>query len=176
MGALEQYDCRDWANYLAAEYGPDVPIYLAGVSMGATTVMMASKLDLPQNVRGIMADCGFTSMDEIWGHIIKDSLHLPYEIRKKDASRLCEKKLQVSAEEFSTIEAMEHCQIPVFFAHGTEDQVVPVEMTYRNYEACAAPKKLLIVPGAIHGASYLKNPVDYEKMLKEFWEAYDNVK
>ena len=57
FGMLERYDCLKWAQW-ASENNPDnLPIYLVGLSMGATTVLMASNLDLPENVRGIMADC-----------------------------------------------------------------------------------------------------------------------
>ena len=34
---------------------------LCGISMGCATTLMAAGLDLPDNVKGIIADCGFTS-------------------------------------------------------------------------------------------------------------------
>lgn len=46
-------------------------------------------------------------------------------------------------------------------------------MTYENYAACAAPKHLLIVPGASHGLSYLADRAAYEQSVVEFWERYD---
>jgi len=48
-----------------------------------------------------------------------------------------------------------------------------VEMTYENYTACAAPKDLLIVPGADHGMSYFMEPEKYENAVKAFWAKYD---
>ena len=36
-------------------------IFLCGISMGCATTLMAAGLDLPDNVKGIIADCGFTS-------------------------------------------------------------------------------------------------------------------
>ena len=50
--------------FINENYAPK-NIFLSGVSMGATSVMMASNLGLPHNVRGIIADCGFTSPPEI---------------------------------------------------------------------------------------------------------------
>ncbi|MBQ9648692.1 MAG: alpha/beta hydrolase, partial [Oscillospiraceae bacterium] len=58
FGLTERYDCLDWALAANRQYGGKLPIYLCGVSMGATTVLMAARLDLPVNVRGIIADCG----------------------------------------------------------------------------------------------------------------------
>ena len=175
MGLLEQYDCREWSRYLTNTYGKDIPLYLAGVSMGATTVMLSADLNLPSNVRGMIADCGFTSLDEIWQHIAKDALHLPYELRKKYAHRLCERKLQITNSDCSTIQVLKDSTIPSLFIHGTEDPIVPVEMTYRNYEACTAPKHLFIVPGAGHGGSYLADPAGYQSMILQFFSLYDGT-
>lgn len=51
-------------------------MYLDGISMGAATVLMASELDLPASVRGIIADCGYTSPRDILRKVIRQ-LHLP---------------------------------------------------------------------------------------------------
>lgn len=56
---------------------------------------------------------------------------------------------------------------------GTDDDFVPVEMTYENYKACAAEKRLLIVPGAGHGMSYILDKEEYEKTVLEFWKDFD---
>lgn len=170
FGMLERYDCLDWLNWINAEISSELPIYLAGVSMGATTVLMAANLDLPENVKGIAADCGFTSPQEIWKHITNDNLHLSYGIRRFDINDLCRRKIQLGPMECSTTEALKSSKIPVLLVHGTDDTFVPVEMTYENYKACAGPKKLLIVPGADHGMSYYVAKKEYEKTAKEFWQ------
>ena len=73
--------------------------------------------------------------------------------------------------EVSTEEALrKNSSIPVLFVHGTGDRFVPVEMTYANYQACAAPKELFIVPGAGHGMSYLADRAGYEEHLCRFWK------
>ena len=38
MGVKERYDARDWAVWARSHFGPEVPIFLMGVSMGAATV------------------------------------------------------------------------------------------------------------------------------------------
>lgn len=65
FGLTERYDVLDWVNWAIDRCGQEIPIYLAGVSMGATTVLMAAGLDLPNNVHGIAGDCGFTSPQAI---------------------------------------------------------------------------------------------------------------
>lgn len=87
FGLTERFDCLDWLNWEIERCGSDIPVYLAGVSMGATTVLMAAGLQLPPNVHGIMADCGFTSANAIWEHIAKDNLHIRFGIRSAIADQ-----------------------------------------------------------------------------------------
>lgn len=115
--------------------------------MGATTVLMTAGLKLPDNVKGIVADCAFTSPQAIWKQVVENNLHMPYSIHAAAASDLCKKRINMSSQGYSTVEAMRHCKIPVLFIHGTDDKFVPVEMTCENYKACASEKELLIVPG-----------------------------
>ena len=171
FGLLERYDCITWANWVNEKTGKQFPIYLAGVSMGATAVLMASELDLPDNVYGIAADSAFTSPHEIWKHVSENNLHIPYALHKPGVDRMCKKRIQINADAASTIDALKQCRVPVLFVHGADDHFVPVEMTYENYKACAALKHLLIVPGADHCMSYLMEKEVYERTAVAFWEA-----
>ena len=170
FGLTERTDCVTWAEW-ASDKG--LPVYLAGVSMGASTVLMSSDLPLSECVRGIMADCAFTSPDKIWKHVVHDNLHLPYNLRSVVANKLCKRKTGYGSNEFSTIESLKSSKIPVLFLHGTDDNFVPVSMAYENYKACASPKRIFVVPGADHGMSYYIDRRGYENAMKSFWEDYD---
>lgn len=173
LGVTERFDCLQWIRWATDERALDLPIYLSGVSMGATTVLMAAGLDLPRNVHGIVADCAYTSPDEIGRHISNENLHLPYHLRRKIMAGIYEQKNQVKGFDYSTLDALKTNSVPILFIHGAQDQFVPVDMTYQNYIACAAPKRLLIVPGAGHGVSYLVEKERYEKAIKDFWADFD---
>lgn len=174
FGLTERYDCLEWIKWANENGYADIPIYLCGVSMGASTVLMAAGLELPENVHGIMADCGYTSPHAIWKHVANNNLHMSYGgFTAAVANDMCRKKIQMGTKEYSCTDAMRECRVPVFFVHGTDDQFVPIEMTYDNYKACSAPKHLLVVPGAEHGMSYLVDKETYEKAAKEFWEDFD---
>lgn len=173
FGVIERYDCLDWTNWVIETKSKTLPIYLCGVSMGATTVLMTGGFELPDNVHGIIADCAFTSPDEIWNHIVNNNLRLNYNLHRGFAAAIYERKNQYALSSYSTIEALRECRTPVMFIHGTEDHFVPVEMTYRNYLACAAPKRLLIVPGADHGMSCIIDRAGYEAAVKNFWKEFD---
>jgi len=169
FGLLECYDCCEWAKWVAGNTPNDLPIYLAGVSMGASSVLMASDLDLPERVCGIIADCGFTSPYAIWKHVIESNLRLPYGLYSKAAEDMCRRKLNVSPDERSCTKSLAATHIPVLFIHGTEDKFVPVEMSYENYMACASKKRLFVVPGAEHGMSYCVDTAGYEEEVLRFW-------
>lgn len=174
FGLTERYDCVDWANWAVRTHGHELPIYLAGVSMGATTVLLASELNLPEEVHGIQADCGFTSPNEIWKHVVQDNLHLNYKPVEKLAEFIYRRKTKEPTDRYSTEEALQKTDIPVLFVHGSDDHFVPAAMTMNNYKACASPKSLLIVSGADHGASYFTDQNAYEKAVQRFWKKYDH--
>lgn len=173
FGLLERYDCISWVNWLNEQCGDALPIYLCGVSMGASTVLMAAGLELPKNVRGIIADCGYTSPEAIWKHVAKDNLGMSYGTRRAAVNDMCRRRIQMGIGDYSCVDAMAECEVPVLFIHGTDDKFVPIEMTYENFKACAAPKRLLVVPGAGHGMSYSTDTVNYQKAMKQFWEDFD---
>lgn len=172
FGLLERFDCLEWVQWVSRQTKGKLPVYLAGVSMGATTVLMAAGLELPECVKGIMADCGFTSAHDIWKHIAENNLHLRYRMHQSLADRACRGRIQFGTQDYSTLDAMEKCQVPVLFAHGSDDRFVPVSMTYENYKACRAPKRLLIVPGADHGMSHHTEPCRYEEAMLNFWREF----
>ena len=175
FGILERHDCREWAWWANMRCDGRLPIYLAGISMGATTVLMASSLNLPSTVKGIIADCGFTSPHAMWKHVVENNFHVPFGLYARAANDLCQKRLHAGSREHSTTEALAKTEIPVLLIHGADDCFVPVTMTYENYKSCASPKRLLIVPGANHGMSYHVNRSEYEKMNLEFWQEYDDI-
>lgn len=173
FGLTERFDCRCWAEFVTGRCGRDLPVYLAGISMGAATVLMAAGLELPDSVHGIMADCGFTSPHAIWEYITRRNLHMQFRLKGMMADRICRRKLHMGSSDYSTVQALQHTTLPVLLVHGTDDRFVPIEMTYENYKACAGPKHLLVVPGAAHGMSYFVDREGYEKTTKDFWTAYD---
>ena len=172
FGMTERYDCLGWVRWIC-DNTEDLPIYLAGISMGAATVLMASGLDLPERVHGIIADCGFTSAEDIFRHVTKNTLHLSYDLRRADVEAMCREKIRHGAEDYSTLDALQVNTRPVLFIHGTDDSFVPVTHTYENYKACKAEKRLFVVPGAEHGGSYLVDKEGYEREVLDFFGKYD---
>jgi fermentation-respiration switch protein FrsA (DUF1100 family) len=120
-----------------------------------------------------MADCGFTSAHAIWKHVVDGTTHFSYDFHKKLVEDLCRKRIQMGAEDYTTLDAMKENKVPVLFIHGTDDTFVPITMTYENYKACTAPKRLFVVPGATHAMSYIVDQKGYEETVKSFWQEFD---
>lgn len=168
MGIRERYDCLCWTEYAAARFGKDVPILLAGISMGAATVLMASALPLPENVKGIVADCGYSSPKAIMMVVLR-AMKLPAPI-VYPLTRLGGILFQgADMNAASPVEAVKHCKVPVLFIHGEDDRFVPCYMTLENYEACASEKMLVTVPGAGHGLCYVVDFEAYDRAAREFY-------
>lgn len=174
FGEKERFDCKAWTEYAAKRFGFGCEILLDGVSMGATTVLLASALELPHNVKAIVADCGFTSAWNIVENIMHKS-HLsafPYLYLTNAYSKL---KSDFDFKAADTRKAVALTDIPIFFAHGASDDFVPCGMTIQAFDACASDKKLFIVPGAGHATSYLKAKDEYEKELDRFLSKYIKI-
>ena len=173
FGLTERYDCLDWLQWVTDHCGTDLPIYLAGVSMGAATVLMAAGLDLPDTVHGIIADSAYTSLHAIWQHVAQENLHLPFLLTDRISDQICRRRLSVGSRDCSAADALASAQTPVLLIHGEADHFVPVRMAYENHDACRAPCKLLVIPGADHTPGYYTAPKKYEEALRAFWAAYD---
>jgi hypothetical protein len=170
LGVKESRDCKRWTEWIEKEYGQELPIFLDGISMGATTVLMATALELPGNVRGAIADCGFTSPWEIVCAVLRATGKIPVFPFAHIARLYARIFAGFGLSEASAADAMKSCQIPVFFAHGRADRFVPYEMTEKNFAACAAPKELFCVDEAEHGMCYLIKPKEYEEKILAFFE------
>ena len=167
FGLRERYDCLAWVEYACGRFGPDTPITLAGVSMGAATVLMAAGLDLPPNVTGVIADCPYSSPVDIIQKVGHDH-HLPsglifpfvalggrlfggFDIRRTTAAREIQK-----------------AKVPILILHGEDDRFVPCRMSQEIFDACPAPKRRVTFPGAGHGLSYIVDPEKYAGAVRVF--------
>ena len=169
FGIREHKDCLSWVEFMVQHFGPDVKIILTGISMGASTVLMAAGSPLPRNVVGVLADCGFTCAKEIMDVVIR-KMKLPPKVVYPFIKLSARIYGGFDLEADSAIEAVNRCKVPVIFFHGEDDDFVPCRMSIRNYEACSAPKQLVTVPGAGHGLSFPVAPEDYLKALREFFD------
>lgn len=168
FGIKEKYDVLSWVNYVIDRFGKDTKILLVGVSMGASTILMSSGLDLPKNVVGIIADCPYSSPKEIIKKVIKEDMKLPV--------NLCYPFVFLGALLFAHInlnskgpeELVKKSKTPILLIHGSEDSFVPTFMSQKIYNNIHCYKELHLFSNAEHGISYMVDPEKYAKIVCSF--------
>ncbi|MDR0732142.1 MAG: alpha/beta hydrolase, partial [Treponema sp.] len=167
FGWPERLDMLDWMALLKKERGENLFV-LYGISMGASTVLMTGGEAVPPELKLIIADCGYTSVQDelIWQ--LKHLYHLSCPPLIRAVSRLTEKRAGYGFEEASALEQVKKSRIPTLFIHGEADTFVPFEMCGRLYAACASEKELYTVPGAEHGLAYDTDKEEYERRIALF--------
>lgn len=168
FGCLDRKDALGWVNWVIEKCGEDVEIILHGISMGGATVLMASGLELPPQVKGIVSDCAFTSPKEVFTHVLKTMYHIPSFPIMQGAEIMNKKLAGYGMDECNAKREVAKAKVPILFIHGSKDTFVPVNMCHEIYDCCASSKKKLIIEGAAHAESYFKNMPEYEKALDEF--------
>lgn len=167
FGICERQDCLSWIRYVNERFGEETPVMINGVSMGAATVLMASELALPGNVRGIIADAPYSSPEKIIRCVVK-SMKLPA------APSMFFLRLGAflfggfTLNQASAEDAVKSARVPILIIHGEADDFVPCEMGRAIYMNNPKMIEFHTFPGAGHGLSFLKDRPRYEKIATDF--------
>lgn len=168
FGIKERFDAVRWAEFLSEKFGENSIILLGGVSLGATTVLNASKFRLPKNVKCILADSPYTSPKDIIKKVIKD-MGLPADLFYpfiKISARLFG---GFNLDEASPIDSVKETKLPIFLVHGDADEYVPYYMSEEIFQNIKTDKKALVkIKGAGHGLGYPVNKELYINSVKDF--------
>lgn len=173
FGVTERYDIVDWAKY-AGERWSGVPVVLDGVSMGGATVMMGAGVGYPDNVRAIIADCGYTTPGAICRKVLKQWFHLPpfpiYYAAKLFVRLFAGYNLD-GASSRESLEKLKGKNIPVLIAHGKADDFVPYEMSVENMKAFDEGEAVLITSEeAPHGMAFFYSQDEYVKAIHDLFK------
>lgn len=138
-------------DYLAREkQGLPEKIFIYGHSMGAAIAIELCRQH--PEAAGLIVEGCFTSI--------------------KDMGRKCWLRMfpldLLLHQRFECISKVESLQVPVLFIHGTDDRVVPVEMSQRLFAATQAPKQLVLIPEAGHDDVSSTGGDRYLATLQEF--------
>ena len=136
------------------------------VSMGAATVLMSADLPM-KNVRGIVADCPYSSPFGIVSLVAR---------RIFNSGKILDPCIVFSAFVFghfnilssSALESVKATKIPILIIHGNKDNFVPLSMSRDIRDANPGMVTLVEIEGAPHGLSYLTDTEKYKKVLFDF--------
>ncbi len=168
FGVLDSIDINSWVDYLVTNMNQET-IILYGMSMGAATVMNAQN----NKVKAIIADCGFASGYDEVVYQIKKMYHLPPFPIIPISNVLLKLLAHYSLKEKEAYKSIKNYKNNLLIIHGGKDHFVPTRDAYKIFDNATCHKRILIVPGASHAKSYLKDTKLYEQTIKEFLDEID---
>ncbi|WP_092639757.1 alpha/beta hydrolase [Acetanaerobacterium elongatum] len=169
FGFYEHRDSMAWIGKLqeiAKADGVEHPVFgVMGESMGAAiSLLMAAK---DSRLSFCIADCGYTS----WNEIIRHQIITAYPRLLVLALPLARAFIRIASgarvKDVNILQAAQSLQIPALIIHGGADQKVPTEMGRQ----LAQSNKLFRyeeIPGATHANSIAVDYPRYKKVTDEF--------
>jgi len=139
-------------TYLIEQKGIDPKaIFIYGHSLGGAVAIQLA-IDNPA-AGGLIVEAAFTSIADMARRIPKYRI-FPLEL--------------IVHERFDSIEKVGRLQPPVLYIHGTDDKLVPSEMSSELYKRTASSKQLKFIPGGGHNNSASVGGDEYLQAVKNF--------
>lgn len=168
FGLKERHDLLKWVEYAIARFGKGTDIYLYGVSMGGATVLMASGLELPKNVKAIIADCPYANAMDVIMDVGRKELPIPMWMMRPFIILGARIFGGFDVNETDAIEAVKNTKVPILIIHGLADTFVPCAMSEEVEKANPDMVKRVTIPEAEHGISYLVDTDAYKEAVYNF--------
>ncbi|MFD0896831.1 alpha/beta hydrolase [Loigolactobacillus binensis] len=172
FGWLDRVDYLDWLQMIIDKVGVTAEIVLFGASMGGATVEMMSGEKLPPQVKVLIADSGYSSIEAELAYLLKKQFHLPKYPFVPLVSLINKRHLGYYLNTVQSTTQLQKNYLPIFFIHGDHDSFVPSEMAFRNYKATQGPRELWLVKGATHVESFWLDPLRYRRHVVAFLQEY----
>ena len=167
MGWLDLPDLLHWLDQLISLY-PDANITLYGVSMGGSSVLNMAGENLPPQVKNVVSDSAFTSVQSIFETQLHSLFNLPSFPIMNAANTVSKLRIGLDFKEASTIKQAKKITLPVFLIHGADDTFVPVENVYKLANAISSKSDVWVVEGANHADAVKLSPDLYKDKVMQF--------
>ena len=165
FGKREKKDVLSWINYVKTNLGEDKTIYLAGISMGAATILFASKY-IKEPLK-LFCDCPYTTEKEIISETIKKlKLNVSFFYPIVNLVSIIYSHTNLNGDDASN--AIKESNHQVIIVHGEKDSIVPHELSYRVYNDNKEKVRYELFPNTDHGVSFVTDTPRYKKLLDEF--------
>jgi len=173
MGYWERLDAEAAARFLREENHSEDRIVLFGISMGAAAALLGAA-ETPE-VAAVVSDSSFISLDDTIKHHVRLFLRLPSFPMANEFEFFLERKAGFEAAKLDALDAVKRIgDRPILFIAAAHDRRMPPEIAQTLYNACASPKRDLLVvdgPGSeIHAHGYQADPKLYIARVAQFLE------
>lgn len=174
FGIQERKDVLGWIRYANERFGK-VPVMLSGVSMGAATVLMAAGMELPDNVKAVLADCPYDAPSNIIKKVLGQDMGMPVGIVYPliRFGGMVYGKFNLDAD--SPLAAVKKAKVPILLIHGDDDRFVPYEMSCNIHKAAPEKIEFHTISGAGHALNYAAAPEEYLQTVKTFLQTHLNA-
>ena len=167
LGATDSKDLAGWID-LILQRDPEAEIVLHGLSMGASTALIYTGGDVPDNIKAVISDSAYTDAYSMFREKIGSWFYLPAFPVVDSAELMIRIRAGYDLKETSPLKAVSRSRVPTFFIHGKEDRMIPVEMCHALYDAASCEKEIMIMDGAGHTQSAEKDPVRFFGEVQKF--------
>ncbi len=134
--------------------------------------MMAGDERTSNKITAVISDCAYTDAYSMFGDKITEWFYLPPFPIVDTACFVLRMRGGYNLKDASAIDVVAKSRIPTLFIHGSEDDMISVQMSQDLYDAAGGPKELLIVEGAGHAQAQDKDPEAYYGAIAAFLEEY----
>lgn len=158
IGVLERYDVLGAVDYISGRF--DEPIWLYGVSMGASASLSAAALT--DEVSGVIADSPFSDLESYLEANLPVWTGLPAIPFTALTMNLIPYLTGIEPGELSPIQDLDNIYPrPVLFIHGDEDEYIPHSESISMAGTYEDAFELWIPEGADHVQGFYKHPEEY---------------
>lgn len=164
FGYVDRLDLPLWVAQFKMQLPTQLPLFVHGVSMGASSALYALKDGL--KVDAVISDSAFIDLVPVF----KRQINLLYKLPSFGLIQLISLLMRLNNGFFLREAKLLPLQanVPLLIMHGELDRFVPVEMAYELYRAYHGPKTLYVAPNALHAMTYAIDRPRYEVTLDRF--------
>ena len=139
--------------------------------MGGGTVLMASGLELPGNVRAILADCPYNSPKDVIKYVA-GKVHLNPELSWPLIWMSAHIYGHFNVLETTAADEVKKTKTPILIIHGEGDDFVPAYMSKEVYDSNPDMIERYTFPEAGHGMSFFYDRERYLSIINEFMDKH----
>ena len=168
FGWNDKSDVVDWIEKIIKD-DKKARIALFGVSLGANAVTLAATEELPENVRLVISDSCYTSLNDLMKGYIKNETILSSLIGRGIISVFVENKIDENNKKADTISKLKSVELPIMFINGEKDAAVPPIVSKMLYENCDAEGvEEVVIENGTHGRNIEADEATYWANIDAF--------
>lgn len=175
MGYQDKYDVKSWVDFIVKR-DKDAKICIFGRSMGGATALMTSGLDLPKNVKTIVADSAYNSIDKQIRFTARKGIKvIPIPFIAFATYLFAKVFYKIDTKKPTSIQSVQKSNLPILLIHGTNDTFVPYEYSVEIFNSIKNDKReFKTYKDATHCGSLCRYEEDYKHTVLEFNKKYWN--